>query len=87
MNISFEYDPQQNRLVAAYLRVKRAKVHRTVEIEKGACYADEDRKGELIGVEILAPGLIETQVQKVQRQYGIRGLQAAMNRVKEAFAA
>ena len=49
MKYTIEYDPQAD---AAYIRVKRAKVKDTIELEDGI-FADVDNKRRFIGIEIL----------------------------------
>ena len=57
--VSVEVDPRTGELLAAYLKVRRGKVARTREVHAGAVFADYDAKGQLVGVEILAPCPIE----------------------------
>lgn len=63
-------------LEAAYLRFKRAKVARTVEIVEALLLADYDSKGRLIGIEILGPvkmsdvmGLVEESTRPGLRRF------------------
>jgi len=42
-------------LEAAYIRIGEGKVAKTVEVREDILLADYDRRGKLIGIEILAP--------------------------------
>ena len=59
VNYSFDVettvDNQTGELLAVYFRVRKAKVHQTIEIVDGYAYADYNRRGELIGIELLGP--------------------------------
>ena len=49
--------------MATYIRFKKGKVKKTKEIVKNTFLADYDEKGNLLGVEILVPFLIESGVE------------------------
>jgi len=68
LNVSVERDEDQ--ILAIYIRVREGKVARTVEIAEGACYADEDIDGNLLGVEMVAPGQVRINVKAVSERYG-----------------
>lgn len=44
---------------AAYVRVRKGKVHETREISEGCVFADYAEDGLLIGIELLAPCQVE----------------------------
>ena len=53
--ISVETDDTTGDVVAVYFQVRKGKSHLTQEYADGAAFADYNRNGELIGIEILAP--------------------------------
>lgn len=86
MNIRFEMDNDDKQILALYAQIRDGVVFRTVEIAEGACYADEDEQGNLLGVEMLAPGNVQIHVNKVADHYpqdkGLReSLAAALEKV------
>jgi len=57
-SIGFEFSVStrdSGTLEAAYVRFKKTKVAKTVEVIEAALLADYDRSGDLVGIEILAP--------------------------------
>lgn len=54
--LEVERHPETNHVLAIYLRLREGEVARTVEVHQDECYADEDASGQLLGVEMLAPG-------------------------------
>ena len=42
-------------LVSVYFQIRKGKVHETREFADGAAFADYNKNGELIGIELLAP--------------------------------
>jgi uncharacterized protein YuzE len=58
-NINFEVtispDLTTGRILAVYFRIRRGKVAQTREFAEGNAFADYDRRGRLLGVEILGP--------------------------------
>jgi hypothetical protein len=48
-------DESTGRTVAVYLRVRDGKVAQTKEICEGVAYADYDKEGILLGLELLGP--------------------------------
>lgn len=55
MKLNFEISKDKRGIYAVYIRfLKKSKVHRTVEINDGL-YADMDKKGRIIGLEVLDP--------------------------------
>lgn len=51
--VSVETDDQTGRVIAVYLRVREGKCHRTKEYSDGIVFADYDKRGKLLGIEIL----------------------------------
>jgi len=86
MNFSFqvtvETDLRSGRIMAAYLRFRKGKAAKVVEFADGNAYANYDRKGELIGVELLAPCrlsvLTKIAVQPQVRQFVRRAIPRQM---------
>ena len=54
-NISIETDERTGEIVAVYIKIRDGKVAETKDVHDGVAYADYDRKGELLGGELLAP--------------------------------
>ena len=50
---SFEIDSQDGEFLAAYIRVRDHKVHRTLRLGGGEARVDLGWRGELVGVELL----------------------------------
>jgi hypothetical protein len=53
--LSVTNDTRTGEILAVYLRVRKGKVEKVRELEGGAAFANYGRKGELLGIEILAP--------------------------------
>jgi uncharacterized protein YuzE len=51
--INVETNDQTGEVMAAYFRVRKGKVAETREYADGAVFADYDRRGELLGIEVL----------------------------------
>lgn len=66
-NVSVERDNEQ--ILAIYIRIRDGHSAKTVEIAEGACYADEDEEGNLLGVEMLAPGEVKINMAAVKEHY------------------
>ena len=66
-NVSIEKDGE--RILAIYIRVREGEVRRTVEIDEGACYVDEDADGHLLGVEVLTPDSLRSCIGAVKERY------------------
>ena len=66
-SITIERDDAQ--VLAIYIQIFDGDVARTVEIEEGACYVDEDAQGQIVGVELLAPGSAANNLRAVQDRY------------------
>lgn len=52
--VSVETDNATGEVLTAYFQIRKGKVHSTHEFADGAAYADYNRKGELLGVEVLS---------------------------------
>jgi len=53
--ISITINDTTGEVVAVYFKVRKGRVHETREYAEGAAFADYNRRGELIGIELLAP--------------------------------
>ncbi len=53
--ISVETHDQTGKVVAVYFQVRKGKVKITKEYANGDAFADYDKRGHLLGIEILAP--------------------------------
>lgn len=70
MRVSVEIDPDDGQMLAVYVKIKSGEVHRTVVISEGECNADEDREGNLLGVEFLASGKLQVTIrQQMAKRY------------------
>lgn len=70
MEVTFEIDPDDGQMLAVYIKIKSGEVHRTIIISEGECNADEDEAGNLLGVELLAPGKLQVTVkQQMSERY------------------
>lgn len=54
-DVTVSVEQQTGEVLAAYFRLRKGRVARTREYESGVLYADFNAKGELLGVEMLAP--------------------------------
>jgi uncharacterized protein YuzE len=50
-----ETDPDTGRIVAVYFQIRKGKSAKVREHADGALFADYDRRGRLLGIELLAP--------------------------------
>lgn len=53
--VSIENQRETGEIVAVYLQIRKGRQHTTKEYADGALFADYDRKGQLLGIEVLAP--------------------------------
>lgn len=53
--VSVETEESTGEVVCVYFQIRKGKSHLTQEYADGAAFADYNRQGELIGIEILAP--------------------------------
>lgn len=51
--LMIETDPETGEIIAVYLRIRRGRSAETREIVAGVAYADYDRRGRLLGIELL----------------------------------
>jgi uncharacterized protein YuzE len=89
--LTVDTDDATGEVLAAYFQVRKGKVHRTVEFAKGNAFADYDRKGSLMGIEVIGscrtsivdqiaaaePSDLRTRVKRFMRQAGPRKMVAA----------
>jgi uncharacterized protein YuzE len=54
-NIRVEVDSETGEALAVYLRVRSGKAFEVRELEEGKVFANYDRNGLLLGIELLAP--------------------------------
>jgi uncharacterized protein YuzE len=55
LSLSVETDSASGGILAVYLNVREGKAAVTKEFKNGLAYADYDRKGRLLGIEMLGP--------------------------------
>jgi uncharacterized protein YuzE len=48
-------DDATGELLAVYFQIRKGKVHETQEFEDGVVFADYDKRGSLLGIELLGP--------------------------------
>ena len=53
--VAVSTDDATGDVLAVYFHVRKGKVHRTLEFADGNVFADYDRKGQLLGIELLGP--------------------------------
>jgi uncharacterized protein YuzE len=53
--VSVSHDETTGKLLAVYFRVRKGQSAKTVEHADGAAFADYDRRGNLLGIELLEP--------------------------------
>jgi hypothetical protein len=53
--VSVEVDNRNGRILAVYCRVRKGRHRETKEIVANKAFADYNAKGELLGIELLAP--------------------------------
>jgi uncharacterized protein YuzE len=53
--VAVSTDDGTGEVFAVYFRVRKGRVHRTLEYADGSVFADYDRKGQLLGIELLGP--------------------------------
>ena len=95
MNLQFAIqvtvDDLTGKPISAYFQVRRGRVHETREFANGAAFADYDKSGQLLGIELLSPCKVEivdqlaanepaslrTQAKRFMRDAGPRQMIAA----------
>ncbi len=89
--VSVTVDDATGEPLSVYFQIRRGKVHETREFADGAAFADYDRTGLLLGIELLSPCKVEivdllaanetvslrSQTKKFMRQSGPRSMIAA----------
>jgi uncharacterized protein YuzE len=53
--VSIETEDESGRVVAVYFQIRKGKSVRVEEFADGAAFADFDKQGRLLGIELLAP--------------------------------
>jgi uncharacterized protein YuzE len=53
--VSVDTDDVTGEVLAVYFHIRKGRVHTTHEFANGDVFADYDRKGQLLGIELLAP--------------------------------
>ena len=53
--VSIATEDETGNVVAVYFQIRRGKSYKTEEYADGAAFADYNRKGELLGIELLGP--------------------------------
>ena len=53
--VAVDTDDATGEVLAVYFHIRKGRVHRTHEFANGDVFADYDRKGQLLGIELLAP--------------------------------
>jgi hypothetical protein len=53
--VRVEVDHESGKTLAVYLQIRQGKAHRVKELAEGNAFANFDREGRLLGVELLAP--------------------------------
>ncbi len=54
-NFDVEVDNKTGRILAVYLQVRKGKVAEVLELANGNAFANYDRNGRLLGLELLGP--------------------------------
>jgi len=54
-DVNITIDESTGAVIAVYFQTRRGKVHETREFADGAAFADYNRDGELLGIELLGP--------------------------------
>jgi uncharacterized protein YuzE len=84
-------DDATGETISVYFQIRRGKVHETREFADGAAFADYDKSGMLLGIELLSPCKVEivdqlaaneptslrSQAKKFMRDNGPRSMIAA----------
>ena len=53
--VSIDTDDVSGEVLAVYFQIRKGKVHKTLEFAEGNVFADYDRQGCLLGMELLGP--------------------------------
>jgi uncharacterized protein YuzE len=87
--INFSISRHQKEIEAIYIRLREGKVSKSKEIgAHGEAVVDLDRNGNVIGIEMLEPGLVTVRMfNKIKKEYKIPELNNfKIDRLQEAFA-
>ena len=57
--MAVENDKRTGQIKAVYFRIRQGKAAKTKEFDRGNVFVDYNKRGELLGVEMLAPSRIE----------------------------
>lgn len=72
----------------AYVRFSRAKVAKTTEFAKGDLFIDLDHEGNIVGIEVLAPGTLNLLLHATPQPFVIPPIpQARIEQIDEMLAA
>lgn len=69
MSITITVERDEEQILAIYVQFTDKDVAKTVEIADGACYADEDSEGHLVGVELLVPAAVASNLKGIPERY------------------
>lgn len=78
--VSVETDKRTGALLAVYFQIRRGKAAEVREVADGTAFANYDRKGRLLGVEILGPCQITVLTKLAQKEP-----EKYKNRIKDFF--
>jgi hypothetical protein len=53
--VAVDTDDATGEVLAVYFHIRKGQVQKTVEFAKGSVFADYDRLGQLLGIELLGP--------------------------------
>jgi uncharacterized protein YuzE len=74
--VSIETNDQTGKVVAVYFQVRKGKTKVTKEYANGDAFADYDRRGNLLGIELLAPcraSVLDKIAQQTSTKRFVRG--------------
>ena len=86
--INFSVFRHENDIEAIYIKLKEGKVSKSKEIgAHGEAVVDLDKSGNVIGIEMLEPGLVTVRLfNKIRKRFNIRELKNfRIDRLQEAF--
>ncbi|HUE71565.1 MAG TPA: DUF2283 domain-containing protein [Pirellulaceae bacterium] len=89
--IAVTVDNNNGQPISVYFQIRRGRVHETREFADGAAFADYDKHGSLLGIELLSPcrvsivdqlaanepASLRTQAKRFMRESGPRSMIAA----------
>ncbi len=86
--LNFTIFLDDNEIEAIYLKIRNNKVYKSEEIgSNGEAVIDLDRKGQVVGIEMLEPGSVTVQeIKSIQKKYNIPELKHLnINKLHEVF--